>query len=183
MRIYFKGVLLMLQRPDSALSDSDQQSIEAGQLGAPLGIYRIQTWCIRLIFWGGWFLLIMGMVVLITIIHDLLTGRTELMELSLLTGSSAFLGALLFWRVGVPQFQSERVVVCEHGILHVRRQIKKERAEVVRWEDILAVKKFPFEYYIQRREGEGVTLALYQNLDELIALIQQRLHTGLIMPE
>ena len=68
-----------------------------------------------------------------------------------------------------------RVIVCEQGLLQVRKIIRRNRVEVVRWNNILAIKRdFLRNYYIVPRGGEALTLFAYQNSDELVALIRQR---------
>lgn len=193
----------MPQRIESNFSDEDARLIEANQLGSPLGIYRLKPGLIRFFHRIGLALVIMGVVILVIVIilgliawHQSLVlhqqhihNLTEALQLQeeqeqvdhkfgvlfspLLGGLFGLLGGLLCLHIGVPQVRRARVIVCEHGIL----QIENNRVEVVRWEDILAIREglIGLEYFIERREGETLTLSsFYKDSDEIVALIRQR---------
>ncbi len=87
---------------------------------------------------------------------------------------SLLIGMFLL-RIGIPHTRDERVLLCEHGLLQVKKHLRSTHVEVVRWNDILAIKRDVFKsYYILQRGGEALTLTLYQKVDELVKLIRQR---------
>ena len=79
------------------------------------------------------------------------------------------------------QAQSKRVIVCEHGLLQIRKIIRRNRVEVVHWKDILTIDEGVSGYSISYRDDRRQPLprALltltgdYQQLDELVALITE----------
>ena len=91
----------------------------------------------------------------------------------------ALLGVLLcglvILGIGLPEARSERVLLCEHGLLQVKKHLRSTHVEVVRWNNILAIKRDGFRSYYIVRQGKGaLTLTLYQRVDELVELIRQR---------
>src|SRR5216683_650125 len=81
----------------------------------------------------------------------------------------------VFYSIMARQARSMRVIVCEQGLLQVRKIIRRNRVEVVRWNNILAIKRDVFRSYYIVQQGKGaLTLTLYQKVDELVELIRQR---------
>ncbi len=172
----------MSQSEGSTLSVDDYQRIEANQLGIPLGVYKLEQSYIRFIRRIGWLIFMTGIVVLSTaIIIGLIKGpannQLALLFLPLLGGLYALFQGGVIYRIQVQRAQSERVIVCEQGLLQIKKRITSHRSEVVRWEGIQTIREafFSRDYFIIRREGEALTLTrYYHDLDELIALIRLR---------
>lgn len=196
----------MMQRLEVAIAEEDQQLIEEHQLGALQHTYRLKLSYTRFFRYYGWIFLVLAMGILITTIifgfidwqrslalqqqishnpanaFDLQEEQERvdfdfsLLVTPLMGGLYALFKGLLIVRVEIPRAQRERVIVCEHGILHVRRKIRSNHVDVVHWEEMIAIKRSfrGKEYDIQYGEGRFLTLKGYQDLDELIALIKQQ---------
>ncbi len=83
----------------------------------------------------------------------------------------------MIYRIEVKRARSMRVIVCEQGLFQARRKIRSDFVEVVRWKDILEVKKefIGKAYYFTPRNGMPITLSSsYQDLDKLVAAIRER---------
>ncbi len=94
-------------------------------------------------------------------------------------GYIRFLRGGVFYGIMARQARGMRVIVCEQGLLQVRKIIRRNRVEVVRWNNILAIKRDVFRSYYIVQQGKGaLTLTLYQNIDELVELIRQRSREG-----
>jgi hypothetical protein len=86
---------------------------------------------------------------------------------------------LVILGVGLPDTRSERVLLCEYGLLQVKKHLRSTHVEVVRWNDIQAIKRDVLRSYYIVQQGKGaLTLTLYQNIDELVELIRQRSREG-----
>jgi hypothetical protein len=57
-----------------------------------------------------------------------------------------------------------------------RKGFGKPHISIVKWEDILTVKKTSLlpAYSLQRKKGESISLQFYQNIDELVSFIEQK---------
>ena len=80
--------------------------------------------------------------------------------------------AFIILSLAVPQEQSDHIIVCEQGLLHIKKKIRTEHVLCMYWNTIVIMRKEPvgLNYYIKDREGQELNLSVaYQNLDELIA--------------
>ena len=163
------------------LSDEDAQLIKLNQLGSLLAIYRLKPGCISFLYGGGLCFIVVGVVMLIVIITRIAIGFPS-------TDPNAYLGAvplmleslgvllfgLITLGVALPEARSERVLVCEHGLLQVKKRLRSTHAEAAHWNDIRAIKRDVFRsYYILQRGGTALTFTFYQRVDELVNLIRQ----------
>lgn len=175
---------------ENTLSDEDYQLVDTHQLGAPLGIYKLNPRYINtirrmslLVLLLGIMFLIVALLITLTRWHQEQTGTflafllTSSFPLaSWLAGLSGLIGGLLGLYVMVPRVQSERLIICEQGLLQIKMETRSRRVEVVRWTDIQSINKeliFPL-YSIVRRRGKVLTIGMYQGFDGLVALIKQR---------
>jgi hypothetical protein len=172
---------LMSMTMDNLLSDEDYLLIEANMLGAPLGIYKLKPDYIRFIRRVGVFIFLIGVVVLALAIIGFFRVKSnnqfELLIPVLLPALYAILKGGVFYRIEVRRARSMRIIVCEQGLFHVAKKIRSDRVEVVRWKDVLEIKKefIGKSYYIARRNDMPITLSgYYQNLDKLVAAIRER---------
>ena len=86
---------------------------------------------------------------------------------------------LFFLRSLVSELQSMRVIICEQGLLKIRRGKRHLHAEALHWQDMELVRMS----YLSKKNlivsrGKGAYMVLsksYQDLDEFVALIKQRL--------
>ncbi len=152
----------------SQLSEEDAQLIDLNQLGSPLGIYRLKPGLIRFLYGGGLFLLVLGVAVLALVItgwHKAPTVDNAVVVLLVTIAVGSLLSGLVILGITLLDTRSERVLLCEYGLLQV----------MVRWNDIQAIKRDGFRSYYIVQQGKGaLTLTLYQKVDELVELIKQR---------
>jgi hypothetical protein len=157
------------------LSNEDYQLSEVNQLGSPLDIYRLKPGYIRFLRITGLLIFIIGVVSLVFIISQIPDRQSGSIFFALPGSLYALFQGGVFYSIMARQARSMRVIVCEQGLLQVRKIIRRNRVEVVRWNNILAIKRdFLRNYYIVPRGGVALTLFAYQNIDELVALIRQR---------
>lgn len=167
-------------------SDADTQLSTAHQLGTVLAVYRLKPVYLRL-FRGSILLLrIVGGAGLITLVdlgmqqwQQVQTGHA--LEFLLVTGTPLVCSvAALFGGVLARHELQRRVIVCEGGLLQVRRLLRRQRVEVMRWQEIVEVRRAvigePFAYALVSRANELTLSSDYQQLDELVTLITQ--HCG-----
>ncbi len=166
----------------SQLSDEDYQLSEVNQLGMPLDIYRLKPGPIRFLYGGGLFLLVLGVAVLALVItgwHKAPTVDDSVVVLLVTIAVGSLLSGLFILGITLLDTRSERVLLCEHGLLQVKKHLGSTHVEVVRWNDIQAIKRDGFRSYYIVQQGKGaLTLTLYQKVDELVELIRQRSREG-----
>jgi hypothetical protein len=164
------------------LSDEDAQLIKLNQLGNLLDIYRMKPGYISFLYGGGLCFIVVGVVMLIFIITRIAIGfpntdpnaYLEAVPLIILS-LGVLLCGLIALGIALPEARSERVLLCEHGLLQVKKHLRSTHVEVVRWNDIQAIKRDVFRSYYIVQQGKGaLTLTLYQKVDELVELIKQR---------
>ena len=164
------------------LSNEDAQLSELNQLGRPLDIYRIRPGYIRFLYGSGLCFIILGGILLASIIARIIIGMPNAYSNDVLTAVPLVIvsiGVLLcgFVVLGIalPSIRSERVLMCEQGLLQIKKRLRSNYVEAVRWNDILAIKRGAFSsYYILRRGKTALSLAFYQKADELVELIRQQ---------
>src|SRR5258708_6432927 len=166
----------------SQLSEEDAQLIDLNQLGSPLGIYRLKPGLIRFLYGGGLFLLVLGVAVLALVItgwHKAPTVDNAVVVLLVTIAVGSLLSGLVILGITLLDTRSERVLLCEYGLLQVKKHLRSTHVEVVRWNDIQAIKRDGFRsYYIVQQGKWALTLTLYQKVDELVELIKQRSREG-----
>src|SRR6266498_2198615 len=154
------------QSVESGLSIDDYRYVEEHGLGEVVGIYRIRKGFVHAFLWLGLFLLLVSVVHLAIIVVDLpdatklenlrnqhpatiaeaaQLNREEKKLKRHVTYSDLFhqlvdgvfaIAMGLICLIAIKQFRRESAIVCEYGLLQVRRPFRKDRVEVVRWEDI-----------------------------------------------
>ncbi|MDQ2713508.1 MAG: hypothetical protein M3Z08_01220 [Chloroflexota bacterium] len=84
----------------------------------------------------------------------------------------------VFFTASWPGAQSARIIICERGLIEVRKKIRRNSVEVVLWKNILTIKKSFLEGYFityltdKKQAPASLTLTRdYQHLNELVALI------------
>jgi len=167
----------------NTLSEDDNRLLEVHQLGKPLTIYRLKPAYIRLIqSMGQIMVLSASILVVIGVVTFGLVGwhltRSTTYPLTFVSlGLTFLIMGFAFFYIAIPQVQSERVIVCEDGLLYARKNIKTERVISMYWNDIVAIGKgfLLLEYFLRNREGQVITLTIaFQNIGGLIAHIKQR---------
>lgn len=169
----------MQQNPTSAIADDDYRPIEVHQLGKPLAIYRLKQGAIRILRLLGLLgLLVSSIIFAIAVLEPAYINARNSVSLAFVPiGLSSILVALLFLFLVVPQEQSDRIIVCEQGLLHIKKKIRTERVVCMHWRDIVVIKEgiTGLDYFVRDREGQVLTLSIaYQNIDELIEKIRQK---------
>jgi len=119
----------MQQNPTSAISDDDYRLIEVHQLGKPLAIYRLKQGAIRILRLLGLLGLLVSIIIFAIAVLELvfINARNSVSLAFVPIGLSSILVALLFLFLVVPQEQSDRIIVCEQGLLHIKKKIRTER--------------------------------------------------------
>jgi hypothetical protein len=177
----------MPQDATMLISLGDRQLIEDHGLGLPLVLYRAKEREIlnrRIIAWVAIILPLLGLNILIlfaiinwqkilvlTAEHPqdtLAVGQLYEEHYSLLTSLFTFgcvlLLGLFLLLVRIPSLKKRRAIVCEHGLLQVRWNIRGHRIEHVRRASYIR---------LIRKEGNPLTLSdVYENFDELRTLIR-----------
>jgi hypothetical protein len=170
-----KEVSLISHSIGSQLSDEDYQLSEVNQLGTPLDIYRLKPGYIRFLRITGLLIFIIGVVSLVFIISQVPDRQPDSIFFALPGSLYALFQGGVFYSIMARQARSMRVIVCEKGLLQVRKIIRRNKVEVMRWNDIRAIKRDVFRSYYIVQQGKGaLTLTLYQKVDELVELIKQR---------
>lgn len=187
----------MVQSAGNGFSVDDSHLVELNQLGTPLSIYRLKPEVIRFFRRACLFVLLFGILIIVVGCVVSIVNWHQLFPLRLF--AMIFTGGLWVLIIGiytlsidVPRFQSERVIVCERGLLRVRKWFRKNRVEVVHWVDIVDIgkkftlsltvalfkRKFDFihqSYVIMLQQRAPLILdSQYQDVDEMIAVIKQR---------
>jgi len=176
----------MIPTTERWFSDEDIQLIETHQLGTPQGVYRLKSGAIRFQRITGLLIFSVGIVTLVFSIYLALTSGTDFWSGSLFPAVLGSLYALfhggVFYSIMTRRARSMRVIICEQGLLQVRKMVRRNSIEVMRWNDILTVKKefLSRDYFIiyqddKRQLPTPLTLSSsYQHLDELVTVIRQR---------
>lgn len=173
----------MQQNSANIFSEDDYHLLEVHQLGKPLTIYRLKPVYILLMrVIGQVMVLLASILVVIGVVTFGLVGwhltMSTLYPLTFVSlGLTFLIMGFAFFYIAVPQVQSERVIVCEDGLLYARKIIKTERVISMYWNDIVAIRKdFLFlEFFLRSREGQVITLTIaFQNIGGLVAHIKQR---------
>lgn len=166
---------------EDRLSDEEYLQIETHMLGAPLSVYKLKLSYIRFIRRIGLFIFWFGVVVLVFAIVGFFRGKSDdqfaLFIMTLLPASYAMLKGGVFYRIEVKRARRMRVILCEQGLLYVSRKIRSDFFEVVRWKDILKVKKelIGKSYSLILGNSMPITLSSsFENLDKLVATIRER---------
>ncbi len=194
----------MSRSVESELSREDLQLIEIHQLGTPLVVSRLAGWYLRFFRWGSWFIIGISIVFpVLNMIFGLIDWRQslalqqphpspsletlyrleeqeqiEMLFPPLLIGVLGLLSGLFILRIMYPEWESEHLIICDHGLLQVRRKIRANQVEAVRWNEIVEIKEAagisPPDYELIRREGKPLTIGrFYQHVDGLVEMIEQ----------
>lgn len=174
----------MITTTESQFSDEDIQLIKANQLGTPQRVYRLKSGAIRFQRITGQLIFIVGVVTLGFSIYLALTSGTDLWSGSLFPTVLGSLYALfhggVFYGIMTRRARSMRVIVCEQGLLQIRKMVRRNNIEVMCWNDILTVKKafLSRDYFIIYQDDKSplptsLTLSSsYQHFDELVTIIR-----------
>ena len=110
---------------ENLLSDEDYLLIEANLLGAPLDIYRLKQSYIRFIRRTGVLIFLIGVIVLPLVIVGFFRVKSnnqfELLIPALLPSLYALFKGGVIYRIEVKRAGSERIIVCEQGLLQGNR--------------------------------------------------------------
>lgn len=169
---------------ENQLSDEDRRSIEAHQMGVPLRIYKIKLVVILLMGGAGLCLLIFGAVLSIDLIMANLLGwhKAQIDDeliFPLLVGLAGFcfLAGLFLLGIEVPGMRKRQIIACEQGLLQISMKFRCRHVDAIYWEDIRTIKKFlgSYSYTIMCQGDDTFSLdILYQNVKELVALVETR---------
>lgn len=189
----------MSQSVGSVLSDDDSNLIKTNQLGIPLSVHRIKPEVIRFFRRGCQLILLLDILVVVVVCFASIVFWNQLQKyhpfvLVLIVGLWILIIGLYSFYIDVSRFQSERIIVCERGLLRVRKRFKKNHVEVVHWEDVVEIgkrltlslaaalfkKKMDFShqnYVLVLMQGTPLILdSQYQDTDEMMTMIRQ--HSG-----
>lgn len=166
----------------NTFSSEDYQLSGVNQLGMPLDVYRLKPGSIRFPRIAGLLIFITGIVSLVLRLTPTPHPYPDSPFQDLFQSFyDMFVGGVLYG-LTARQAQSMRVIVCEHGLLQIRKIIRRNRVEVVHWKDILAIDEsggsgYSISYRDDSRQPfPRASLTLtgnYQQLDELVALITE----------
>ena len=166
---------------ENLLPDEDYLRIETNMLGAPLSVYKLKPSYIRFIGRIGLFIFLTGVVILALVIFSFFRAgpgdQSGLLITTLLPAFYLILKGGVFYRFDVKRARSERMIVCERGLLHIFRRIRKDQVEVVFWKDVQEVSQafIGKSHYLTYRGGLPITLSgSLENLDELVETIRER---------
>ncbi|HLG74986.1 MAG TPA: hypothetical protein VKX46_01155 [Ktedonobacteraceae bacterium] len=162
---------------ESKLSDEDYHLIGINQLGRPLDVYRLKFGFIRFLRISSLCIFSIGLISLILTLG--LTFKHTVSQIyiipDLLGSFYALFQGGIFYGIIVRQALSTHVIICEDGLLQIKKMIWRNRVEVVRWNQVRAIKRGAFGiYYLVLRGREAIMFMAYQHIDELLALIKQR---------
>jgi hypothetical protein len=168
------------------LSPDDQLLIETHQLGMPLGIYRRKLSTIyffgavdTFIFLTGIFSFIIAILIQQHVIGANSSSGFDVFQ-PIMSGVFATLIGLLHLVLGVPRERSRHIIVCEQGLIHACKTLWfKHVVDVFHWDDISSIDQafFGQTHSINYRNQKVQTLKItggYQNMEELISLIEQQ---------
>ena len=160
----------MPQPIEHLLSSEDAHHLETHRLGRPLAIYRISSVYINIYRFFSVFLVIMGIFALAFVLTRWYIKETELVIVAAMTVLSLSVGPYVL-RIELPRVQRIHLIICERGFL----QIGERDIDAVRWQDVLAIKKWYNEYSITRRGDKPISVTvLYWHVKELVTVIRQR---------
>jgi hypothetical protein len=169
----------MQQNPASAISDDDYHLIEVHHLGKPLTIYRLRQGAIGVLRALGLLALLVSSIIFAIAVLELvfIDARNSVSLAFVPIGLSSIIVAFIILSLAVPQQQSDHIIICEQGLLHIKKKIRTERVTCLYWNDIVVIGEgiTGLDYFLRDREGQVLTLTIaYQNLDELLAHIRHR---------
>jgi len=166
---------------ENLLSNEDYLLVEANMLGAALSVYTLKPGYIRFMRRVGLVIFFTGVVTLVFAIVSFFRFKSDnefdLLILALLPALYAMFKGGLIYSIEVNRARRMRVIICEQGLLYVTRKFTRDLVEVVRWKDVLEVKKefIGKSYYLTRRGGSPITFSSsFENLDELVETIRER---------
>ncbi len=164
-----------------SISDEDVQLVKICHLDHPLKVYRASARYVRSVYISG---LIILTVTILSSTLLLISGRATQWPDPLIFD---ILGAFVFVFGGTigltagPGARRMYLIVCETGLIQVRKRFKHNRTvRVIYFKNVIAVKKSLFnqnKYYIKLRgyESFAISASYYQDADELLALIREQL--------
>lgn len=166
---------------ENQLSSEDYLLVETNMLGVPLSVFTLKPGYIRFMRRVGLSIFFIGVVALVFAIVSFFRFKSDngfdSFVLAWLPALYAMFQGGLIYRIEVNRARRMRVIICEQGLLYVTHRIKRDVVEVVRWKDVLDVKKefIGKSYYLARCGGMPITLSSnFQNLDELVAAIREQ---------
>ena len=172
----------MSQPIERQLSEEDYQLLEANHLGHPLSIYRLRVDYIRIIRGLGLLLLVIGCVppmIMITIVflglHKEQPDSVFYLFILIVLSSFIFLMGLFILCVEVPRIRNQHLIICEQGLVEVRKRGWSKQVKMIFWQDIVAIRKVINEYSISYQVNNILILdTMYQSINTLIEMIRQR---------
>lgn len=169
----------MSQVSENSLSDEDAQQIRNYRLGNPLRVYGLSPRYIR--FERITALILSALCILQSIAWVIITGHPKWPSSQIIDGLIvlSFFAGVMIGLVAIPHVHKHWLIVCETGLLDVTKISWYRSVQVIDWKNIQAMRKQSFprgEYRITYRRGRPLLISsfIYQNGDELLACIQER---------
>lgn len=189
----------MSQSEGSILSSDESNLVETNQLGIPLSVHGFKPEVICFFRKVSQLILLLDSLGVIVGCIASLVFWNQLQKyhpfvLVFIGGLWILLIGLYAFYIDVPRFQSERIIVCEQGLLRVSKGFRKKHVEVVRWGEIVEIgkrltvslaaalfkKKLDFNhpsYVLVLQSGTLLIIdSQYQDIDEMMTIIRQ--HSG-----
>ena len=174
----------MSQLNEHSLSDEDIQLTRICHLEHPLKVYRASPRYVRSAYTSG---LLFSTVTTLSFIWLLIAGHVAQWPDSLgfdILGAFMFVVGGAFGLTAGPDARRMYLIVCETGLLQVRKLFKYNRTvRVIYYKSVHVIQRSYFKqdtYYIKLRwyESFAISPAYYQEADELLALVREQLAKG-----
>ncbi len=181
----------MAQSSKSHLSEEDYHLMEVNHLGSSLRVYRLKPGFIFFLGAESLFLHIMAVLLSIGValnIRQFFIKQPDpsVVAIIAVTIFGIFI-AELYALILLPHQQKRHLIVCENGLLEVRKLIRKNLVEIVYWAEMVELKSgvsFMLDYHIIHRGKKGVftLFSSYQHYGDLIEVITERMREAEMLP-
>ncbi len=160
------------------ISNEDYQLSVVYQLGSPLEIYRLKPGYIRFLRITGLTIFVIGIFSLFFALIPRPNTPLGPITPALFASLYAIILGGVFYSIITWQALRMRVIVCESGLLQIKKIFRRNKVEVVRWKDILTIRKEVLSQgcFITYRDVRFKSLTIsssYQDARDLVVLIRQ----------
>ena len=160
------------------ISNEDYQLSVVHQLGSLLEIYRLKPGYIRFLRITGLIIFVIGIFSLFFALIPRPNTPLDPITPALFASLYAIILGGVFYSIMTWQALSMRVIICESGLLQIKKIFRRNKVEVVRWKDILTIRKEFLSQgcFITYRDVRFKSLTIsssYQDARDLVVLIRQ----------